>query len=456
MRIPLHPTRKSIKRSAPAIARVLAVMALVVSSFALAATTYAAEPVSADDATDRRKPEPGILIVRVDDASPAAEAGLQRGDILLAINGDAVNTVPELRFVLQTFEPGDVIELTVKHGDEERTLSVTLGDRQGQSWLGIVPYVEHPAREFRFGQDMPFGHRGQFRMPHGPDFGLRATPLAVLPGVHISDVVPDSPAEQAGLTTDDVILAVNGEPVNTAEELIAAIGQFAPGDVVTLEVQSQDQETRTVDVTLDAHPDDPSRGFLGIQVAPPQAAFKTPSFQGEMNLGVIIRSVQDGSPAQEAGLQAGDVITAVNGEPLANPAALVQLVADTQPGDELTLTVERDGAEPQDVVVVAGENEQGKAYLGIQIGGLRLRERSDFRGKGEQGYGHAMPHMPFWGQPNGHGSDCGQPDIYVFPDHDGPGGMRRFFQTPPHSPDTTQEPGVLDDPSVPIMVLENA
>ena len=67
------------------------------------------------------------------------------------------------------------------------------------------------------------------------------------------------------LTTDDVIVAVDGEPIRVVKDLVAGIGTHHPGDVVALEVEPvRGGPSRTVKVVLGAREDDPSIGFLGV------------------------------------------------------------------------------------------------------------------------------------------------------------------------------------------------
>jgi S1-C subfamily serine protease len=60
--------------------------------------------------------------------------------------------------------------------------------------------------------------------------------------------------------------------------------------------------------------------------------------------GAEVADVRSGSPAAEAGLRAGDVVTAVDGETVESADDLQRLIESKKPGDELELTVERDGA----------------------------------------------------------------------------------------------------------------
>ena len=72
----------------------------------------------------------------------------------------------------------------------------------------------------------------------------------------------------------------------------------------------------------------------------------------------VIGQVQEGSPADEAGLQAGDVVTAINGEPLQNHLQIGNQIASMQPGQEVTLTVQRDG-ESREITVTLGSASTG-------------------------------------------------------------------------------------------------
>jgi Do/DeqQ family serine protease len=88
------------------------------------------------------------------------------------------------------------------------------------------------------------------------------------------------------------------------------------------------------------------RGSLGVTIQP-----LTPDAVSRLGLqnarGALVNSVVSGGPAERAGVRPGDVITALNGQPIADPNALRNAVARTSPGSDVTLTVWRDGREQQ-------------------------------------------------------------------------------------------------------------
>jgi hypothetical protein len=100
--------------------------------------------------------------------------------------------------------------------------------------------------------------------------------------------------------------------------------------------------------------------------------------------GVLVLDVAEDSPAEEAGLQDGDLITAADGEPVEEPQDLVDVIAAHEPGDRVTLTVYcfdhgsgrgDDIGEEREVEVTLAEHpdEEGKAYLGVFPGGFFIR-----------------------------------------------------------------------------------
>jgi membrane-associated protease RseP (regulator of RpoE activity) len=111
-----------------------------------------------------------------------------------------------------------------------------------------------------------------------------------------------------------------------------------------------------------------------------------------MSAGAVVRTVVEQGPAAEAGLQAGDLVTAIDGEAVDSPQALVDAIASRQPGDTVTLTVTREGEDaPMEIEAVLGEHpdDAQKAYLGVSIGAFMMRLHS--QGSGADGQGFTLP-----------------------------------------------------------------
>lgn len=406
----------------------LAVAALLV--FAGAALAQEGQPQA--EAAAAAKPAPGLVVIHVAADGPAATAGVARGDILLAVDDDPVNTFAELSHVIRSHDPGDVVVINLTHGDEERSLSVTLGDNNGVAELGVMA-VGDMAVERRMdrhglnGRGMPRqGHGWMPDMPemHGMPFGRGQMPnMPGMPfgrgqgmfqmaaeGALIVETDEEGPAAAAGLQAGDVITGLNDATIAAPDELIALLGDHKPGDVVTVHYSREDAAAGA-EVTLGAHPDDAERAYLGVQIAPAGPAIEMEMMpfapgQGMMS-GVVLADVTADGPAAAAGLEAGDWISAVNGAEISDPQALVDAVKAAKPGDEMVLTVQgADDDEAREVTVILGENDEGGALLGVQIGGGMRIQRGpggmnfdfhNFRGQGGEG-GEGMPFF-FFGRP---------------------------------------------------------
>jgi len=96
--------------------------------------------------------------------------------------------------------------------------------------------------------------------------------------------------------------------------------------------------------------------FVGIQYG-----LLTPSLAAQLGIsaqgGIVIGAVQPGSPAATAGLQPGDVITAIDGQQIADESTLAQVLSTHKPGDTVSLSVERGGSQ-QNVQLTLGDTPQ--------------------------------------------------------------------------------------------------
>ena len=173
-------------------------------------------------------------------------------------------------------------------------------------------------------------------------------------GVMVSDVMPDSAAEMAGLGVKDVVTTVNGKPVESVPMLALELSRYAAGDAVTLGVL-RGTETVSVNVTVKErpHPIDelagladpekssiPKLGIIGIDVADATEAL-LPGLR--ISSGVFVAARTQVSSGNEVPLIAGDVIHAVNRFAVRSIDGLRVLVDDAKANSELVLQIERNG-----------------------------------------------------------------------------------------------------------------
>ncbi len=199
-------------------------------------------------------------------------------------------------------------------------------------------------------------------------------------GVGVTEVVKDSPAEKAGLRKDDVILRFDGESVTSVRKLTRLVNESSADQNVRLTISRGGSE-QELSATLSKRKmdnifsgsfprilrgdtedgvrvfpngnwpesigggDGPMVWTLGanrrIGVSTQSLSKQLADYFGVSGGGVLITSVSDNSPASRAGLKAGDVITAIDGEKVTSPGDITRSLGKKEAGD-VSLTIVRD------------------------------------------------------------------------------------------------------------------
>jgi Do/DeqQ family serine protease len=168
-------------------------------------------------------------------------------------------------------------------------------------------------------------------------------------GTIVVNVTPDSPAAKAGLRRSDVILAVNGKPVSTIEDLHFMIGQMLPGAKVDLQIM-RDAKPRTISLTLGSLVDDLNELIKGVD-----ATRLTADLRRKLDIdpavdGLVITTVAKDSPFAER-LEKDMVIVEIDRNPVTD---LVAARALLRPGRHLLFVYDH-GAQAFLAVVVHAE-----------------------------------------------------------------------------------------------------
>jgi serine protease Do len=188
-------------------------------------------------------------------------------------------------------------------------------------------------------------------------------------GALVASVEPDSPAGHAGLQPGDVIIGVNNEHVGNNRELAIDVSQIPPGTHASLAVL-RNGKPQTLDVVIGNLPND---GGVHGGVAAPDAAHGlgvalspiTPQLRQQLDLGdaqrgAVITQVQQGSAADQAGLQAGDVIVGVGDRSVTGTNDAGRAIRDSlKQNQAVALRIIRNGEPIFVAVQVAPANEGG-------------------------------------------------------------------------------------------------
>jgi serine protease Do len=147
----------------------------------------------------------GVLVNSVDGGGPAEKAGIKAGDLITAVNGSRVDDANSLRNHIASTPPGTEIALTVLRDGQEHQMHARL--------------IELPA-DSEASASSGSGSEGG-----GGKLGVTVEPRRGGQGVVVTDVEPGSPAADAGIQPDDVILEVNREAVKSSADLRAGVSR---------------------------------------------------------------------------------------------------------------------------------------------------------------------------------------------------------------------------------------
>jgi len=190
------------------------------------------------------------------------------------------------------------------------------------------------------------------------DYGVKAGQ-----GALVRKVTSDSPAEEAGLRANDIIVKFDGTPVESPDNLKEMLGKKSSGDAVQLGIIRGGKE-QSIEVTLrsrqaskrievrtesDEEKGDwplprmhkaPERAFAGVRL---QELSEGLAKYFSVEKGVLISDVEKGSPAEKVGIEAGDVIIRVDGVTTENTGDVHRLVRCHEPGEKAKFDLVRRG-----------------------------------------------------------------------------------------------------------------
>jgi serine protease Do len=154
------------------------------------------------------RPE-GALVASVDKSGPAAKAGLEPGDVVRKVDGQAIVGSGDLPAYVGQALPGQKVELEVWRNGQARTLTAVLGDASDKA--------------AKVAQDKPDAAKGKLGLALRPLQPDEKQQVGVKEGLVVADAA--GPAAEAGITQGDVLLSINGAPAADIDAVRAAMAK---------------------------------------------------------------------------------------------------------------------------------------------------------------------------------------------------------------------------------------
>jgi membrane-associated protease RseP (regulator of RpoE activity) len=269
--------------------------------------------VNIEEETDH--PDGGARVVRVVEESPAEEAGVLKGDVIVGLEAETIRGPGALGKKLREYEAGDTVALKVLRDGDTVTLTVVLGSRprwtgfivgDGEAWTAPFWGEEDAERYRELAEEYAeraeewaeqYGERWQewaerhedddwyhgledfrFSLAGGrPKLGVQLVDTTAElrehlggredAGVLVGKVLSDMPAEKAGMQVGDLIVSVNGATVKSSGDLIRALRDVA-GETIQLEVV-RDGRLMTLDTFIPEPDEDEATGPRAMLAIPP-------------------------------------------------------------------------------------------------------------------------------------------------------------------------------------------
>jgi serine protease Do len=177
-------------------------------------------------------------------------------------------------------------------------------------------------------------------------------------GIRILSVIDDSPAQKAGIEDGDLIIAFNGIDIKDEDDFYREFRNLLPDDAVDV-IVLRDGDEENLEVILGQRadrsiiqkefripsihiPEMRKRGYIGVHLQELTDELRE-YFDVAKGEGILISKVEDDSPAEDAGLRAGDVLTDADGEVIRNTGDLIKALRGKESGDPIDITYYRDG-----------------------------------------------------------------------------------------------------------------
>ena len=321
-------------------------------------TTYAAEKkgkaymgvylknLSMSDYEERNmKDKYGILIYKTVFEGPADLAGIIDGDVLMELDGDKIYTTGQLTKMLSLFEPGQKVKLKYFRDKKDKTINFIFGEKKKQeikqkAYMGVYLMEMNEKIKKKFEYDKNYG-------------------------IVITGLTEDGPAEKAGIEDNDILMEIDDDKVFSIDQLTKMLKAYKPEDKMKTLI-FRDKKEKEFTIILGAKSDYRKKiiADLGMDYLKKPDNVFVYKYKPENAkwIGVLLNSIESSSqggdgyeviveidkviedtPAEKAGLLAGDKIMKIDGKKIESSKLVGKLIGKKDVGDKIEIEINRDG-----------------------------------------------------------------------------------------------------------------
>lgn len=201
------------------------------------------------------KEEHGAEITKVDQDAPAGKAGLHEHDVIVSLNGTAVESAAQLRRMIKETPPGRVVNLGISRDGQPLTIKVQLADRhKSMAWepkmpempkmpdIPAMPDFDVPVSVVIVHSSLRSGLMVENLTPQlGDFFGVKGGK-----GVLVRSVDKGSRGEKAGFRAGDVVIKVNNQPVHDTSDFTHALRSSSGGSAAVIVMREKREQNLTL------------------------------------------------------------------------------------------------------------------------------------------------------------------------------------------------------------------
>lgn len=200
--------------------------------------------------------EKGVEIQSVSKESAAEKAGLKKGDIITKIDNKKIETTDDVTAAVRAHKPGEKISITYLRDGKEQKATTELGRWKGVNISTMVAPRVLTDQMWRenlngrtFERAMPAIPGGVYVQSRGPKLGMSVQDTDDGKGVKVLDVDDDGTANKAGIQEGDVIMKVDDQEINSADEIARLMRDKKDQASVKMQI-SRNGKTQTLDVRI--------------------------------------------------------------------------------------------------------------------------------------------------------------------------------------------------------------